>query len=408
MRYGFRPRKRQPRDDSLCCNEEERALALAEPNGGVLINRLETGAAADELAIRASAMPHLELDACSAADLYMIATGGLSPLTGFLGRAENQSVLETMRLPDGTVVGLPVTLPVPEEMSHSLHLDAEICLSYAGMPLGTLTVRECFTCDQEDEAQLVYGTTDTAHPGVARLMAQSRLRAGGPVRMFRLPLDRYAKYRKTPAELRAEFDRRGWRTIVGFQTRNPIHRAHEYIQKCALEIVDGLLLHPLVGETKSDDVPAEVRLRSYEVMLQQYYPAQRVCLATFPAAMRYAGPREAVFHAMCRRNYGCTHFIVGRDHAGVGNYYGTYAAQQIFSQFKPDELGIQPLMFEHTFYCRTCGQMGSAKTCPHDATHHISLSGTKVRAILGAGQAPPPEITRPEVAAVLMTPRATP
>jgi sulfate adenylyltransferase len=380
-------------------------MVLPAPNGGVLINRELEGEVARQVAQRARELPRLHLDDSSVSDLLMIATGALSPLQGFLGEAEYDAVVETMRLPTGEVLGLPVTLPVRRHVAERLALGDELALIGVGEPLALLTVTSLYRRDWQREARLVYGTEDAAHPGVARVIAQGDWLLGGPVVMFRRPPLPFARYHKTPLELREAFARRGWQTVVGFQTRNPIHRAHEYIQKCALEIVDGLLLHPLVGETKPDDVAADVRLRSYEVMLRSYYPPERVLLAAFPAAMRYAGPREAVFHAICRRNCGCTHFIVGRDHAGVGNYYGTYDAQRIFANFTTAELGVEPLMFEHTFYCRACAQMSSSKTCPHSPAQHVSLSGTKVRAILQGGEAPPPEVTRPEVAAVLLAPR---
>jgi sulfate adenylyltransferase len=377
-------------------------LSLAVANGGILVNRELIGKAGEEAAGRATTLLQVPLDKGSAADLLLIATGALSPLTGFMTSDEYHCMVESMRLPNGLVLGLPITLAVEKEVAHAVGIGSEVALCYKDVPLATMVVHDVFSYDKQQEAQAVYRTTDVAHPGVQRLYAQGEYLLGGPITLFRRPPSPFAVIENDPAAVRAIAANMGWQTMVGFQTRNPIHRAHEYMQKCALEIVDGLLLHPLMGETKADDIPACTRLSSYQAILANYYPPDRVLLAGFPAAMRYAGPREAVFHAICRRNYGCTHFIVGRDHAGVGNYYGTYDAQRIFAQFSAVELGIEPLFFEHTFYCQQCAQMASAKTCPHPTSQHISLSGSKVRAMLAAGQAPPAQITRPEVAVLLM------
>jgi sulfate adenylyltransferase len=343
----------------------------------------------------------LVLTARELSDVALILNGAFAPLDGFLGRTDYASVVSDLRLSGGAVWSLPVTLSVARSDAPSLDETVEL-IDEAGTVRALLDVSDVFAYDKRLEARSVYGTEDAAHPGVAVLYAQKDVLVGGRLRPAagpEAPADRLAL---TPQQTRAEFARRGWKTIVGFQTRNPVHRAHEYIQKSALEIVDGLLLHPLVGETKSDDIPADVRLRCYQALLDGYFPADRILLATLPAAMRYAGPREAIFHALVRKNYGCTHFIVGRDHAGVGNYYGTYDAQALFDTFAPAELGITPLKYENSFFCRRCDAMATRKTCPHPPDAHIALSGTAVRDLLRSGQLPPPEFSRPEVARILI------
>lgn len=374
------------------------ATTLIAPHGGVLVDRVLTPDAADDVRVHAERWPSVILSAAAAADLEMIATGALSPLTGFLGRADYEHVLEHLRLANGLPWTIPITLRADEVPAG----DRVALRESDGTLLGVLELREAFQPDREREARLIYRTTDLAHPGVHRLLTAGAHALAGDVWLVHRRTPAFPALALDPRDTRRVFAARGWRTIVGFQTRNPVHRAHEYIQKAALETVDGLLLHPLVGETKEDDVPAAVRVQSYEVLLDRYYPMDRVLLAAFPAAMRYAGPREAVFHAIARKNYGCTHFIVGRDHAGVGTYYGTYDAQRLFGEFDPAELGIQPVCFDHTFYCRTCASMASAKTCPHHDGARVTLSGTKVRELLRAGELPPPEFSRPEVARVLV------
>ncbi|HMH82760.1 MAG TPA: sulfate adenylyltransferase [Gemmatimonadales bacterium] len=368
------------------------------PHGGALVQRLVEGEERLAALRQASRLPSLTLDARGVADLGLLATGAYSPLTGFLGREDYLRVLHDMRLANGLPWSLPVTLRITDGAAIR---DTVALKSPDESILGLLEVRDVFRHSKEEEAQLVYGTTDANHPGVAQLYAQGDVLIGGDVRLLDRPAPAFPELALDPADTRRTFAERGWRTVVGFQTRNPVHRAHEYIQKAALETVDGLLLHPLLGPTKDDDVPAAVRVRSYRVLLERYYPRDRVVLAGFPAAMRYAGPREALFHALVRKNYGCTHFIVGRDHAGVGSYYGSYDAQRIFDRFAPGELGIQPVCFEHTFYCRGCAGMASPKTCPHEGAFHVTLSGTKVREMLRSGALPPPEFSRPEVVQVL-------
>jgi sulfate adenylyltransferase len=368
----------------------------------VLVDAFADPSHAGRLAQEASTLFKRELSAREASDVEMIAIGGYSPLSGFMGEADYTSVLDTMHLANGLPWTIPITLSIADTDRDQTPPGSRIALAWEGEPIAVMDVQEQFSRDQRVEAEKVYTTADGAHPGVAALYREHPTLISGPITVFgQLPNQTFPAHRLPPKETRRLFAEREWRTVVGFQTRNPVHRAHEYLQKCAMEIVDGLLLHPLVGETKSDDIPADVRMRSYEVLLDRYYPADRVLLAVNPAAMRYGGPREAVFHALIRKNFGCTHFIVGRDHAGVGNYYGPYDAQHIFSEFDPASLGIQPLFFENSFFCNVCGNMATEKTCPHGPEDRVSLSGTQVRAMLRSGTLPPPEFSRPEVAQVL-------
>jgi sulfate adenylyltransferase len=365
---------------------------LIPPHGGYLVDR--TGERPDNV----ESLEPIPLTSRELSDLDMLASGALSPLEGFMGRDDYERVLEDMRL----AKGLPWALPVCLAVDHEPQGDEVTLTDEAGTPYATLEVDEVFEYDKEREARNGFRTTDEAHPGVARLFAQKPLYLAGKVTVFRRFAPAFPELALDPIETRAAFAERGWKRIVGFQTRNPIHRAHEYLTKGALETVDGLLIHPLVGDTKSDDVPAQTRVECYRVLLENYYPETRVVLSAFPAAMRYAGPREAIWHAICRKNYGCSHFIVGRDHAGVGDYYGTYDAQLIFDEFQPHELDIEPMFFEHAFWCKVCGQMATPKTCPHGGDDHVFLSGTKVRELLANGELPPVEFSRPEVAEVLI------
>ena len=385
------------------------AVNLIAPHGGTLVDRVADETRAQQLIKRAAELPTITLTAKQACDLEMIAIGAFSPLTGFVKQSEFESICKHMRLgPGGPVWPIPITLAVDDETQAKLTRRGQAALRHAdGTLMGIIDLSDIYAHDKKLEIINVFGTEDPAHPGVKAVLDEGNWLVGGTVHVItvtpeREPGEQFTEFRLTPAQTRAEFQRRGWQTVVAFQTRNPIHRAHEYLTKCAQEICDGLLIHPLVGETKPGDIPADVRMDCYKALIEKYYVAERTMLSVMPAAMRYAGPREAILHSLVRKNYGCSHFIVGRDHAGVGNYYGTYDAQRIFDKFPPEDIGMAILKFEHTAWCNACEGMVSPKTCPHGPEQKVALSGTKVRDMLAAGQRPPAEFSRPEVADVLI------
>jgi len=377
-------------------------MSLA-PHGGQLVDRLLTGDALEAAKAKARDLPKITVDAYTAFDIDGIAKGLFSPLTGFMNEADTRRVLDTMYLRDGVPWTIPILLAVQQQDADRLEAGSEVAVEDdMGDIVAILHLAEKFTMDHGEIAQSVYGTVDEDHPGVAYTMSLGPVFLAGDIDVLKPRVIEFEEFNLPPKETRKAFAEKGWKRIVAFQTRNPVHRAHEYLQKCAMEICDGLLLHPLMGTTKSDDIPGTVRMECYQTILKHYYPQDHVMLSLMPVNMRYAGPKEAIMHAIIRKNYGCTHFIVGRDHAGVGKYYGTYDAQKIFDEFDPADIGITPLMFEHSFYCKACGNMASIKTCPHDKENHVFLSGTKVREMLKQGEMPPPEFTRPEVAKVLI------
>lgn len=377
---------------------------LVPPHGGELVNLVADADRRAQLLKAQEKMVRLRLPEREQCDLELLAVGAYSPLRGFMSEMDFNRVCDDMRLGSGLAWSVPITCSTDAGTAARIEVGSQVALTdEQDRMLAVLTVTEKYSHDKALEAEKVYRTKDAAHPGVAVVNSQGEVCLAGPVHVIAPRHDpSWKQYRLTPAQTRSEFHRRNWKTVVAFQTRNPIHRAHEYITKCALEICDGLLIHPLVGQTKGDDIPADVRMRCYELLLAGYYSPKNAMLAVWPAAMRYAGPREAIHHALVRKNYGVTHFIVGRDHAGVGSYYGTYDAQQLFDEFEPRELGITPLKFENTFWCRKSGAMASDKTTASKPEERVSLSGTAVREMLSKGERPPVEFTRPEVADVLI------
>jgi sulfate adenylyltransferase len=377
---------------------------LIAPHGGTLVNRFADGSLAEE----AANLPSITLSAKQACDLEMITIGAFSPLTGFCKKADFESICKDMRLADGTVWPIPITLAVDEDVKNTLTEGGKAALYHAdGTFMAIIDCDEIYAHDTALEIPNVFGTEDEAHPGAKQVMDEGAWLVGGDIHVATVtpevePGEQFTEYRLAPAQTREDFAKRGWKTVAAFQTRNPIHRAHEYLCKCSQEICDGLLIHPLVGETKEGDIPADVRMKCYNTIIDNYFVRDCTALSVMPGAMRYAGPREAILHALIRKNYGVTHFIVGRDHAGVGNYYGTYDAQNIFDNFTAEEIGIVPLKFEHAAYSKKAQGMVSSKTFPKLEGDQIFLSGTKVRELLEKGERPPVEFSRPEVADVLI------
>ncbi|HOH42455.1 MAG TPA: sulfate adenylyltransferase [Candidatus Hydrogenedentes bacterium] len=373
------------------------------PHGGELKNCFIEAGDLESFKRHAASLQVIQIDAYTAFDVDAIAKGIFSPLEGFLGKEDTLSVLESMCLKTGLPWTIPVLFSVDTAVADTLELGQEVALKDDyNQIIAVMNIAEKFQLDKKYLAEKVYRTTETAHPGVAYTFSTGDVYLAGQLKVAHSrPVD-HQEYNLSPLETRAAFKERGWKRIVAFQTRNPIHRAHEYLTKCALEMCDGLLIHPLMGTTKSDDIPGDIRMKCYEVLLDKYYPKEHVMLSIMPVNMRYAGPREAVMHAIIRKNYGCTHFIVGRDHAGVGNYYGSYDAHYIFDEIDPAALGITPLFFEHAFFSKRTNDMATKKTCPGSSEEHVFLSGTKVRELLANGEAPPVEFTRPEVAQILI------
>ena len=353
----------------------------------------------------AASLPKVELSSREFGDLMMLGAGGFTPLDGFMGHADWKSVCDDYRLQDGTFWPIPITLSVDDAAAAAIPQNSEIALVRPGsaLPVALMKVVEKYTIDKNRECGAVFRTLDPAHPGVRAVHEQGDVNLAGPVIVLSeggFP-SRYPQLDLPPAQTRAMFKERGWSTIAAFQTRNPMHRSHEYLVKTALEVCDGVLIHSLLGNLKPGDIPAEVSARAISALIEGYFVKDTVIQAGYPLDMRYAGPREALLHAVFRQNYGCSHLIVGRDHAGVGDYYGAFDAQRIFDEIPQGALAIKPLKMEWTFWCHRCGGMASARTCPHDEHDRLLLSGTKLRKALSEGEEVPPEFSRPEVLEVL-------
>jgi sulfate adenylyltransferase len=379
--------------------------ALVPPHGGELLPLMVSGEQREQALVEASRLPQVIMNSRELSDLIMLATGAFSPLKGFMGREDYNRVVGEMRLKSGQLWPIPVTLAVSQSKAATIREGQKLALVNPDQDeiIASMLVEEKYPYDKREEAVEVFGTDDPNHPGIRVIYEQDDIYLGGQVTVFSqggYP-ERFPEFAR-PEETRAIFTQKGWKTIAAFQTRNPMHRSHEYLTKIALEVCDGLLIHPIVGKLKTGDIPAEVRLECYRRLIDNYYPKDRVVLKVYPMEMRYAGPREAILHAIIRQNFGCSHLIVGRDHAGVGSYYRPFDAQRIFDTLKPGDLYIQPLKLESTFWCHRCGAMASAKTCPHPDEDHLVISGTLLREMLARGERPPEQFSRKEIVDVLI------
>ncbi|MBI1986867.1 MAG: sulfate adenylyltransferase [Nitrospinae bacterium] len=378
---------------------------MVPPHGGALKSLKLEGAALAQARERARSLKSIRMTTRERDDLIMMGIGAFSPLRGFMGREDWKGVCEEMRMADGTFWPIPITLSTDQEGADRLREREEVALvdGETGEIMGSLVVEEKYTIDKGYECQEVFKTEDPAHPGVKKVMAQAGVNLSGPVQVFSEGeyAVKFSGIYATPAETRAIFEEKGWRTVAALQLRNPMHRSHEYLAKIALEVLDGLFIHQLLGALKPGDIPAKVRVRCIDVLVEHYFPKERVVQKGYPLEMRYAGPREALLHACFRQNYGASHLIVGRDHAGVGNYYGPFEAQEIFDQLPEGALAIRPLKIDWTFHCYQCEGMASWKTCPHGPEEHLNVSGTELRKILSEGKRPAREFSRPEVLEIL-------
>jgi sulfate adenylyltransferase len=379
---------------------------LVNPHGGgTLKPLLLEGAALNEEKKRAESLPKLPVSSREKGDLIMLGIGGFTPLDGFMTRADWKGVCESMKMANGLFWPIPITLSIAEALASSINPGADVALTDPdnGTMLATMTVTEKYRIDKAHECATVFGTTDVGHPGVRMVMEQGEVNLAGPLKVLSQGgfAEKYGALFLTPAQTRAAFEANGWSTVAAFQTRNPMHRSHEYLAKIAIETCDGVLIHSLLGNLKAGDIPAEVRTRAIAVLIEKYFVKNTVVLAGYPLDMRYAGPREALLHALFRQNYGCSHQIVGRDHAGVGDYYGPFDAHHIFDAIPKDALETRPLKIDWTFWCYACGGMASERTCPHRAEERLLLSGTKLRKMLSEDAPVPAEFSRPEVLDIL-------